>query len=685
MSCSAISGKTLSAMPIGVIQLVISFNPDSSRVLRAVSREWNCFVGDYAQWKAEEILSLSADRIKRLHPWLVACDQFVPDRFQYHSTLTRTIGEFFHQSEQRGRFRQIWDVREIERLEGRIEHLEDHDLKTVWGQVHQELHEAAELPDAAPGPEAPVDEIRHWMHAEEHRDVLVRVQSLELSESQLHSVPPEIASLVGLRNKLDLSDNRLIWIPEDRFQRLIHLQHLDLSENALSGHLSENLFRNLFSLRTLNLSDNCLTRLPATLFCGLTSLELLDLVSNSLTSLHENLFQGLNNLVEVHLNYNDLVSLPEKLFRDNTGLQVLSLAQNCLSSLPANLLKGLSQLQVLRLDHNRLLSLPPTFFHGCTGVGSFFIRENPLLFFLKNEMRYEGFAFFSRVMHGFYHYRCISPLAKFYQSVTHSTSMEGVRKAFAGLEEPLRRILPAKVIVAAGLPTGDSQWDQDYVSDDMHHFAGVMKNYVVETLNLWTPVAMLRIREIAAQVARDVSQSHTQPGANLFEHNILIWIDAKELYVESHIELLNYHCKSPLASLYALVVSDDCSGDARKADARILFDQLPSAIQEGILKTVQKEAGASNHGESAALENMQIFGRALQRYVKENLHCLPQETKQVIKQDITQSAQVGTGVAAWDRHLACNNLLRCIDVMMSMHLLGQQPQGKKRAREDVSG
>ena len=117
-------------------------------------------------------------------------------------------------------------------------------------------------------------------------------------------------------------------------------------------------------LTELDLGANMITRLPASL-SSLSELKLLNLNTETNEGLNRNrlgrLFPDfglhLNQMRELRLNNCSLTSLPEQMGTGLCCLQLLDLSSNSLSSLPDSLCL-LSQLRTLRLSHNRLRGLP---------------------------------------------------------------------------------------------------------------------------------------------------------------------------------------------------------------------------------------------------------------------------------------------------------------------------------------
>ena len=137
-------------------------------------------------------------------------------------------------------------------------------------------------------------------------------------------------------------------------------------------------FAGLSNVEVVDLVDNSLQALPEDIFQGLTSVTALKMENNSLATLPEGIFQGLPNLYQVKLENNALTELPEDLFDGLTGLSSLGLTDNALTALPPDLFDGLASLYRLDLYGNALTALPPDVFDGLAKLELLNLHENSL-------------------------------------------------------------------------------------------------------------------------------------------------------------------------------------------------------------------------------------------------------------------------------------------------------------------
>ncbi len=158
---------------------------------------------------------------------------------------------------------------------------------------------------------------------------------------------------------------------------LAAITSLDFSRAGINA-LQAGDFAGMTSLRILSLEFNTLSSLPEAVFARLASLEQLNLNENALNSLPEGVFQGLKSLRELNLEYNELIALPMGVFRGLDSLEELKLSANDLTDLSGSAFRGLVSLKSLALDGNDLTALPVDLFSGLGALEALALQYNPL-------------------------------------------------------------------------------------------------------------------------------------------------------------------------------------------------------------------------------------------------------------------------------------------------------------------
>uniref|UniRef100_T1KM82 G-protein coupled receptors family 1 profile domain-containing protein n=1 Tax=Tetranychus urticae TaxID=32264 RepID=T1KM82_TETUR len=191
--------------------------------------------------------------------------------------------------------------------------------------------------------------------------------TVSLKNNRLTTIKSDsFSSLIQLK-RLYLIGNEINHIDQDAFQKLINLKFLELHTNRLENidaaqlfkgltkletlylefnqlksvgkfpHLDSDLsnnqlteiqdiFRNLVSLKVLNLSSNKLKRLPADAFHYNKRLIHLEVALNSIESIDVTAFHNLRDLRKLNLSYNPLTTLPRHVFKESNALQSLDLS-----------------------------------------------------------------------------------------------------------------------------------------------------------------------------------------------------------------------------------------------------------------------------------------------------------------------------------------------------------------------
>ena len=117
-----------------------------------------------------------------------------------------------------------------------------------------------------------------------------------------------------------------------------------------------------------DLSGNLLTKLPGSIFNGLSDLQYLSLGGNKLKTLPGKVFRDQTQLQHLSLNFNEIETLPAHVFAGLSNLQKLFMFENKLGSLPPDIFSNLTKLQVLNINQNPLKSLPPEVYGGLVKI-----------------------------------------------------------------------------------------------------------------------------------------------------------------------------------------------------------------------------------------------------------------------------------------------------------------------------
>ncbi|KAM9845420.1 uncharacterized protein ACBR49_012152 [Aulostomus maculatus] len=178
---------------------------------------------------------------------------------------------------------------------------------------------------------------------------VAQLKELNLEGNKISQLEDGIFSLTNL-SMLNLRGNLLATFSVNVFGfEASNLKELNLRGNRLTELSS---LSSLISLTDLNLSSNKLPYLPEDIFRNVTALENLDLSENQLTSLPEVIFSNLFRIQALHLHKNQLSKIDAQLFKDQEFIQQLYLSDNQLQSLPMGLLDVFVLQATVRLHGN---------------------------------------------------------------------------------------------------------------------------------------------------------------------------------------------------------------------------------------------------------------------------------------------------------------------------------------------
>ncbi|KAF2879135.1 hypothetical protein ILUMI_27042 [Ignelater luminosus] len=146
-------------------------------------------------------------------------------------------------------------------------------------------------------------------------------------------------------------------VHEDAFKNVNSVRELDLGNNLIST-LPNGVFKRLENLKKLTLSNNNLEELPRNIFDGLRNLERVHLSYNSISKIDTKAFDSTRRVKEVYLNNNNINVIPSG-FGKLSSLRTVDLSYNKIQVLEK---MSLSSLEKLNLSHNAIKDLPVQLF-----------------------------------------------------------------------------------------------------------------------------------------------------------------------------------------------------------------------------------------------------------------------------------------------------------------------------------
>ncbi|KAJ0177874.1 hypothetical protein K1T71_006747 [Dendrolimus kikuchii] len=178
--------------------------------------------------------------------------------------------------------------------------------------------------------------------------------------------------------KLLLSINGVTHLPDNLFVDINNLTWLNIRSNSIN--LSEELFKPLERLETLEISHNHMTNISSNLFSHLSFLRKLSLWQSNVTWFSKDLFSGVDVLEELDLSSNGLNELPASIFKPLRKLKKLTLFSNKFSSLPQNLFINNKELETVVILNNdvKLKELPKFLFGNLPNLKQIYIQRSAI-------------------------------------------------------------------------------------------------------------------------------------------------------------------------------------------------------------------------------------------------------------------------------------------------------------------
>ncbi|ESN92175.1 hypothetical protein HELRODRAFT_103882, partial [Helobdella robusta] len=130
-------------------------------------------------------------------------------------------------------------------------------------------------------------------------------EELKLSDNLIETVKVGWFNKLKNLKKLDLCNNKILFIEEEAFEGLNQLEELQLNDNSISS-LSPTTFKGLKNLKTLMLRSNRLNCINNQTYRPLVSLQHLSFYGNQIRCIEEGSFDYFNNFITINLQSNEL-------------------------------------------------------------------------------------------------------------------------------------------------------------------------------------------------------------------------------------------------------------------------------------------------------------------------------------------------------------------------------------------
>lgn len=180
---------------------------------------------------------------------------------------------------------------------------------------------------------------------------LANLHTLELSNNRLSVLTSGGFLGLSVLTHLTLDRNSLKEIHSSAFDNCSSLQQIDLSENEFRQ--VPNALKKLSLLKSLNLSKNKINFLPSSIFHGLIHLQNLNINYNVLTNITVDSFKDLQSLKVLDLSHNFISGMHNGTLRQTSLLSGLNISHNKFKSL-YGVAMNLQNLTWLNASHNLL-------------------------------------------------------------------------------------------------------------------------------------------------------------------------------------------------------------------------------------------------------------------------------------------------------------------------------------------
>ncbi|XP_070601980.1 podocan [Erythrolamprus reginae] len=212
---------------------------------------------------------------------------------------------------------------------------------------------------------------------------LKKLHTVHLYNNLLEKIPSGLPRRV---KTLMILYNQISEIGREDFATTYFMEELNLSYNKItSTQIHRESFRKLKRLKSLDLSGNKLRTMPYGFPKNLQSLKL---KVNLISSIPKGTLSGMSNLQELFLSANKLKNnlIHSASWRDLTSLKVLDMAANHLTSIPSGLPETL---EYLYLQSNKISIVPENAFDSTPNIKGIYLRFNKIAFSAVKESTFQ--------------------------------------------------------------------------------------------------------------------------------------------------------------------------------------------------------------------------------------------------------------------------------------------------------
>ena len=209
---------------------------------------------------------------------------------------------------------------------------------------------------------------------------LPMLRVLMLNGNWIQQVQPDTFLVLKVLTEINLSGNRLVFIPNNA--NAVPLEVLNLDHNLISNTLTSNALEGYRQLVKLNLNRNSLEKITETAFQHTSNLQILRLSNNNIVSLRKYTFYGLKNLEYLYLENNKIQWIEANTFVETIRLETMDLSNNPeiagWNEKIDRVLAPLQNLKELTLRATGLQDLPESTFYHLPKLGVISLGDNQL-------------------------------------------------------------------------------------------------------------------------------------------------------------------------------------------------------------------------------------------------------------------------------------------------------------------